>query len=358
MLRLRARSNDRSRRRRFVDLEKKDKSRLAWLRAVWILLVALGAAGAMFGLAGCGVGPDKHVAARDGQGDKTSAKEKRAKEEAKPYVLVGAGDIAACSVLAGAEATAKLIEQIPGTVFAAGDLAYEHGTAQEFRDCYGTTWGRFKERTRPTPGNHEYNSGAGTAYFTYWGQQAGTPEKSYYSFDLGKWHVIALNTNCVAPGVGGCGIGSLQEKWLKQDLAEHAKSCIVAYGHHALYSSGVFRSHAVHPELRYLWRDLYEAHADLILAGHEHSYERFAPQDADGNADEKNGIREIVVGTGGRSHDPLGTALPNSEVRDFATYGVLKVTLWPDRYSWEFLPVNAGGFRDTGKGTCHNSRGD
>jgi acid phosphatase type 7 len=339
-----------------VDLEKKDKSRLARLRAAWILLAALGAAGAMSGLAGCGVGPAKHAAARDGQGDKTSAKEKRAKEEAKPYVLVGAGDIAACSVLAGAEATAKLIEQIPGTVFAAGDLAYESGTAQEFRDCYGTTWGRFKERTRPTPGNHEYNSAAGAAYFAYWGEQAGTPEKSYYSFDLGKWHVIALNTNCVAPGVGGCGIGSSQEKWLKQDLADHAKSCIVAYGHHALYSSGVFLSHAVHPELRDLWRDLYEAHADLILAGHEHSYERFAPQDADGNADEKNGIREIVVGTGGRSHDPLGTALPNSKVRDFATYGVLKVTLWPDRYSWEFIPVNAGGFRDAGKGTCHNSR--
>jgi acid phosphatase type 7 len=340
-----------------VDLERKDKIRLVQLRAVWILLVALSVAGATVGLASCGGGLARHVAAPGGQGDKTSAKENRAKEKAKPYVLVGAGDIAACSVLAGAEATAKLIEQIPGTVFAAGDLAYERGTMREFRDCYGTTWGRFKDRTRPTPGNHEYNSGAGAAYFAYWGEQAGTPEKSYYSFDLGNWHVIALNTNCVAPGVGGCGIGSPQEKWLKQDLAEHAKSCIVAYGHHALYSSGVFRSHAVHPELRDLWRDLYEAHADLILAGHEHSYERFAPQDADGNADEKNGIREIVVGTGGRSHHPLGTALPNSEVRDFETYGVLKLTLWPDRYVWEFVPVNAGGFHDAGKGTCHNARG-
>ena len=166
--------------------------------------------------------------------------------------------------------------------------------------------------------------------------------------------MIALNTNCLAPGVGGCAIGSPQEKWLKQDLAEHANSCIVAYGHHALYSSGVFRSHAVHPELKDLWRDLYEAHADLVLAGHEHSYERFAAQDPDGNADEK-GIREIVVGTGGRSHDPLGTALPNSEVRNFDTYGVLKLTLWPDRYTWEFIPVNADGFRDAGEGSCHNA---
>lgn len=319
----------------------------------WLLLAALTLVGAGLEASSCGTGPDKHVAARIKPESQAGANEKN--EEVKPFVLVGAGDIAACSARAGAEATAKLIERIPGTVFAAGDLAYERGTAQEFRDCYGTTWGRFKDRTKPTPGNHEYNAGGGAAYFAYWGGQAGTPDKSYYSFDLGQWHVIALNTNCVAPGVGGCGIGSPQEKWLKQDLKEHAKSCIAAFGHHALYSSGVFRSHAVHPELRDLWRDLYEAHADLILAGHEHSYERFAPQDPDGNADEKNGIREIVVGTGGRSHDPLGTALPNSEVRNFETYGVLKLTLWPGRYAWEFIPVNADGFRDSGEGHCHHA---
>lgn len=318
---------------------------------------ALGSAlftAAIFALAAaaCAVGPDSHLAdSNRGQTANGGAKEK----VAKPFVLVGAGDIAACSVLAGADATAKLIEGIPGTVFAAGDLAYERGTAAEFRDCYGTTWGRFKDRTKPTPGNHEYNYAGGAAYFAYWGGAAGTPDKSYYSFDLGNWHVIALNTNCVAPGVGGCGGGSPQEKWLKQDLAEHANSCIAAFGHHALYSSGVFRSHAVHPELKDLWRDLYEARADLILAGHEHSYERFAPQDPDGNADEKNGIREIVVGTGGRSHDPLGTALPNSEMRNFETYGVLKLTLWPDRYQWEFIPVNADGFRDSGESACHNA---
>jgi len=307
--------------------------------------------------AACWFGPEGGVATSQPRQAAASqqAKDKNEKQAAKPFVLVGAGDIAACSVLAGAEATAKLIEEIPGTVFAAGDLAYELGTAQEFRDCYGTTWGRFKDRTKPTPGNHEYNSGGAAAYFAYWGAQAGRPEKSYYSFDLGNWHVIALNTNCTAPGVGGCGIGSQQEKWLKKDLGEHANSCIVAYGHHALYSSGVFRSHAVHPELKDLWRDLYEAHADLMLAGHEHSYERFAPQDPDGNADEKMGIREIVVGTGGRSHDPLGAALANSEVKNFDTYGVLKLTLWPDRYSWEFIPVNADGFRDAGESNCHNA---
>jgi len=279
---------------------------------------------------------------------------KLAKSRAGTYVLVGAGDIAGCSSLEGAAATAKLIEKIPGTVFAAGDLAYERGTPEEFSKCYGTTWGRFKDRTRPIPGNHEYNSAKGLAYFAYWGERAGPRGKGFYSYDLGNWHVVALNTNCDAPGVGGCGAGSEQERWLREDLAAHPKSCIVAYGHHALYSSGLLKKHAVHPELRDLWRDLYEAHADLMLAGHEHSYERFAPQDPDGNADLESGIREIVVGTGGRSHSPLGPPVPNSEARNADTFGVLKVTLSPEKYSWEFIPVNGeNGFHDAGEGTCH-----
>src|SRR5882724_3221118 len=191
---------------------------------------------------------------------------KVAKSRTGTSVLVGAGDIAGCSSLAGAVATAKLIEKIPGTVFAAGGLAYERGTTEECSKRYGTTWGGFKDRTRPIPGNHEYNSANGLAYFAYWGEQAGPRGKGFYSYDLGNWHVVALNTNCGAPGVGGCGAGSEQELWLKEDLAAHPKSCIVAYGHHALYSSGLLKKHAVHPELRDLWRDLYEAHADLMLA--------------------------------------------------------------------------------------------
>jgi len=276
---------------------------------------------------------------------------------AKAFVLVGAGDIASCAALEGAQATAKLIEGIPGTVFAAGDLAYERGTADEFSRCYGTTWGRFKERTMPVPGNHEYNSRLGAAYFDYWGERAGPRGKGYYSFDLGSWHIVALNTNCEAPGVGGCSAGSDQEKWLKEDLATHANACIAAYGHHALYSSGLLKRHALHPELRDLWRDLYAAHAALMLAGHEHSYERFAPQDPDGHLDDKNGIREIVVGTGGRSHDPLGMALANSEVRNADTFGVLKLTLAPGKYKWEFVPVDGvEGFHDSGEGTCPSAK--
>jgi hypothetical protein len=270
------------------------------------------------------------------------------------FVLVGAGDIASCKDPEGSRATAKLIDKIPGTVFAAGDLAYEGGSPDEFEFCYGPTWGRFKDRTKPAMGNHEYVNPTAHGYFDYWGAQAGPRGKGYYSFDLGAWHIVALNTNCYIKALGGCGAGSPEDTWLKADLAEHPNSCVIAYGHHALFSSGVFKKHAVHPELKQLWQDLYAAHADLILAGHEHSYERFAPQDPDGKADPEHGIREIVVGTGGRSHDFLGFATPNSEIKEWDTYGVLKLTLSPGSYTWEFIPEEGKTFRDSGSGTCHN----
>ncbi|OLB35822.1 MAG: hypothetical protein AUH11_13275 [Acidobacteria bacterium 13_2_20CM_57_17] len=272
----------------------------------------------------------------------------------RTFVLVGAGDIASCKNLEGAKATAKLIEQIPGTVFAAGDLAYERGSAENFKNCYDPTWGRFKDRTKPALGNHEYANRTASGYFQYWGAQAGPAGKGYYSYDLGDWHIVVLNTNCDAKVLGGCAAGSPEETWLKGDLAKHPAACILAYGHHALFSSGVFKSHAVHPELKQLWEDLYAAHADLVLAGHEHSYERFAPQDPEGKADPANGIREIVVGTGGRSHDLLGFATPNSEAREWETYGVLKLTLSPGKYTWEFIPEEGKTFHDSGSGVCHN----
>ena len=270
------------------------------------------------------------------------------------FVLVGAGDIASCKYPEGARATAKLIEKIPGTVFAAGDLAYEKGSADDFKNCYHPAWGRFKDRTKPALGNHEYKTPAAKAYFEYWGGQAGPEGKGYYSYDLGAWHIVVLNTNCDAKVLGGCAAGSPQEIWLKEDLAQHPDSCVIAYGHHALFSSGVFKNHALHPELRQLWQDLYAAHTDLVLAGHEHSYERFAPQDPDGNPDPDHGIREIVAGTGGRSHDLLGFATPNSELRNWDTFGVLKLTLAPGKYTWEFTPEEGKIFHDSGSGVCHN----
>jgi hypothetical protein len=171
---------------------------------------------------------------------------------------------------------------------------------------------------------------------------------------LGAWHVIVLNTNCSAAALGGCGKNSPEEVWLREDLAAHPNVCTLAYSHQAMFSSGVIASHAMHPELQQFWRDLYAAHADVILAGHEHSYERFAPQDPDGRLDKANGIREIVAGTGGKSHTMLGIPQPNSEVRNDNTYGVVKMTLAAHNYKWEFIPVPGSSFRDSGKGICHN----
>src|SRR5256884_353233 len=205
---------------------------------------------------------------------RNKASKKQSPEQA--FVLVGAGDIASCKNPEGARATAKLIEQIPGTVFAAGDLAYEKGSAEDFKNCYDPAWGRFKERTKPALGNHEYEEPTASGYFQYWGAQAGPAGKGYYSFDLGEWHIVVMNTNCSAQGLGGCDQGSPQETWLKEDLAKHPNACVLAYGHHALFSSGFFKKHAVHPELKQLWEDLYAAHADLVLAGHEHSKSCFS----------------------------------------------------------------------------------
>jgi len=288
----------------------------------------------------------------------TEAKAGKKHSPERTFVLVGAGDIASCKNPEGARATAKLIGQIPGTVFAAGDLAYEKGSAEDFKNCYDPAWGRFKNRTKPALGNPEYVEPTASAYFQYWGVQAGPQGKGYYSYELGDWHIVVLNTNCNAKDLGGCGTGSPQETWLKEDLAKRPSACILAYGHHALFSSGVFKRHAVHPELKPLWEDLHAAHADLVLAGHEHSYERFAPQDPEGKADPANGIREIVAGTGGRSHDLLGFATPNSEVREWDTFGVLKLTLSPGKYSWEFIPEQGKTFRDSGDGVCHNYRAE
>jgi hypothetical protein len=320
------------------------KGKKIWLGALAILV--LWSSALVFAQAPAST-PSKHS-------PQVKRKPLKKKPQEQTFVLVGAGDIASCNEPEGAQATAKLIERIPGTVFATGDLAYESGSPDEFEFCYGPTWGRFKDRTRPTLGNHEYGNPTAHGYFEYWGAQAGPAGKGYYSFDLGGWHIVALNTNCYAKVLGGCGAGSPQETWLKADLANHPNACIVAYGHHTLFSSGFFKKHAVHRELKQLWQDLYAAHADLVLAGHEHSYERFAAQDPDGNADPEHGIREIVVGTGGHSHGPLGFATPNSEVRNWDTFGVLKLTLAPGKYTWEFIPEEGKTFRDTGSGVCHN----
>ena len=263
-------------------------------------------------------------------------------------VLVGAGDIADCADLSGAEATAKLLDAIPGTVFTAGDNAYPDGTAQQFRDCYGPTWGRHKARTRPAAGNHDFHAGGATPYFDYFGAAAGDPKTGAYSYDLGTWHIIVLNSECEP--AGGCGFGSPQEKWLKQDLQAHPAACTLAYWHKPLFSSG--GKHGNDAEVKAFWQDLYSAHAALILTGHDHDYERFAPQDPEGKADPAHGIREFVVGTGGKNHRGFGKIEPTSEVHNADTFGVLKLTLHAKSYDWEFIAEAGKTFRDSGSGAC------
>src|SRR5215469_6619057 len=195
------------------------------------------------------------------------------KRSAKPEdtaILVGAGDIADCRDLAGAEATAKLLEQIPGTVMAVGDLAYPDGSKENFQ-CYDKTWGRVKSRTRPAPGNHEFHSVGAAYYFSYFGAAAGDPKTGYYSYELATWHVVVLNSECKE--IGGCGTGSPEEKWLRADLAAHPGGCTLAYFHKPRFSSGL--NHGDDPEMTAFWQALYDFNAELVLNGHDHDYERF-----------------------------------------------------------------------------------
>jgi hypothetical protein len=257
---------------------------------------------------------------------------------AEPAVLVGAGDIADCRDLSGAEATAKLLEKIPGTVMAVGDLAYPDGTKENFV-CYNQTWGRVKARTRPAPGNHEFHSAGGTPYFEYFGAAAGDPKTGYYSYELGTWHVIVLNSEC--QDLGGCQPGSAEEKWLRADLAAHPAACTLAYWHKPLFSSG--SAHGDDPEFRPFWQALYDAN----------DYERFAPQTPDAAPDSKRGIREFVAGTGGKNQRPFVAPHANSEVRNADGFGILKLTLRPGGYDWQFIPEAGKTFTDSGSGTCH-----
>jgi hypothetical protein len=263
-------------------------------------------------------------------------------------ILVGAGDIADCKDLSGAEATAKLLVQVPGTVMAVGDLAYPDGSKENFT-CYDKTWGRVKSRTRPAPGNHEFHAAGATPYFDYFGAAAGDPKTGYYSYDLGSWHIVVLNSECKE--IGGCEAGSPEEKWLRADLAAHPSGCTLAYFHKPRFSSGL--AHGDDPEVGAFWQALYEANADVVVTGHDHDYERFAPQTPDGTADPARGIREFVVGTGGKNHRPFVSPKPNSELRDATAFGVLKLTLKPNAYDWQFIPEAGKNFTDSGSGACH-----
>jgi hypothetical protein len=262
-------------------------------------------------------------------------------------VLVGAGDIASCDT-DKSQATALLLDKIPGTVFTVGDHAYPKGTTQQFIDCYGLSWGRHKQRTRPTLGNHDYESAQAAQYFNYFGVNAGPAGRGYYSYDLGSWHIVSLNSNTDAASWG-----KQQEAWLAKDLAASSSACKLAYWHHPYVSSG--KNHGNGPHMRNLFAILYRHGADVAVSGHDHIYERFAPQDANTKADAR-GIRQFIAGTGGALLYDIGTVQPNSEVRNNATHAVIKFTLHAASYDWEFIPIAGQSFRDRGSAECHGAK--
>jgi hypothetical protein len=267
--------------------------------------------------------------------------------QAADAVLLAAGDISDCSN-AGDSATAALLGIAGATVVTLGDNVYPVAAPDAFNACYGPTWGRFKNRTRPAPGNHDYGPAGARPYFDYFGSTAGPRGTGWYSYDAGAWHVVVLNSNC---GIVECGPGSAQESWLRADLAAHSSDCTLAYWHHPRFTSGWAHSDA--EAVGAFWEALYDEGADLVLSAHAHVYERFAAQNPSGGADPDFGIREIVVGTGGESHHGFATAKPNSEVRNAAAFGVLKLTLHGGSYDWSFLPQAGKTFSDAGTADCH-----
>ena len=238
-----------------------------------------------------------------------------------------------------------------------GDNQYYCGGYSAFLQSYSLSWGAFKSITHPSAGNHEYLTSGGTGcnsgnagangYFTYFGAAAGQRGQGYYSYNIGAWHLIALNSNC--GDAGGCSATSPQGTWLAADLAAHPATCTLAYWHIPLYSSGGRANGNSRP----FWQLLYDHNADLILSGHDHTYERFAPQTPNGTVDQARGIREFIVGTGGANHTSFVTMAANSEVRNATTFGVLKLTLRASSYSWQFVPEAGQAFTDSGTTSCH-----
>lgn len=291
-------------------------------------------------------------------------------------VVIAVGDIACGADSAGAackewETSELARRQNPQGVLILGDNQYEQGQLSYYAGtdpycqsnpprCYNGTWGRLKSITYPAVGNHEYLTPNAAGHFDYFNGtgnatgRAGDRSKGYYSYNIGDWHLIALNSNCSR--AGGCGAGSPQEQWLRQDLAANPK-CTIAYMHHALYSSGHDGNNTtLLGQMRPLYQALYDAKADIVLAGHSHHYERFALQNAQGAADQANGFRQFVVGTGGRNFTGYWTTtMPNSEVKHNTSFGVLKLTLHNASYEWNFLPVQGSAFTDFGNAFCHRS---
>jgi hypothetical protein len=267
-------------------------------------------------------------------------------------VLAAAGDIACAPGAADAPGTchqaetAQIVAAInPSAVAPLGDNQYEVGWLPAYQEVFDATWGAFRARMFPVPGNHEYYRVGADGYYAYFGAAAGDPAKGYYAYELGDWRILALNSNCTYVA---CAAGSEQERWVRRELAARPQACTLAYWHHALYSS-----QGGDPGMRDIWRDLVQARVDVVLSGHNHNYERFAPQDSDAHLEPFHGPREFVVGTGGRSLSGFHGRAPNSELRQARVFGVLALTLGPHGYAWSY-DSEAGSFVDTGSAPCHD----
>jgi hypothetical protein len=265
-------------------------------------------------------------------------------DPADPSYNGGNGTVSACRM----KATSDLLLSLGlAAVLPLGDNQYDDGAAARYQVSYDPTWGRLKAITRPVPGNHEYATPGAAGYYSYFGAAAGDPAKGYYSYNLGGWHLIALNSNCI----DGCGAGSPQEQWLAADLAAHPGVCTLAYWHHPRFSSGIHGNSDLYDAF---WQDLYAAGADVILNGHDHIYERFAPQSPAGAADSA-GLRQFTVGNGGKVLTSISVVQPNSEVRNASAFGVLEMTLHPIGYAWRFLSASGGTVLDQGAALCHSA---
>jgi hypothetical protein len=262
--------------------------------------------------------------------------------------LLAAGDIASCKG-SGDEATARILGRQRGTIAPLGDTVYDSGSPQEFAQCYAPSWGRYKRRTRPAVGNHEYKTPGAAGYFDYFGAAAGPRSKGYYGYNRGSWHIVVLNANCSK--VSSCSAGSPQLQWLRRNLASHRRRCTLAYWHQPRFSSG---HHGGDDEYVDFWRVLYNAHADVVLSGHDHDYERFRPLTPTGTVDPDRGIVEFIVGTGGKNHYKFSKPQPPiSVVRNDDTFGILKLDLRRGGYRWRFIPESGKSFTDSGARSCH-----
>jgi hypothetical protein len=268
--------------------------------------------------------------------------------QTRTVTLVGAGDIAGCDFKADRK-TARLLGKIPGTVFTLGDHGYPDGTAAEFQNCYDPTWGKYKKRTRPSVGDQDYATSGAKPYFDYFRWRAGKPGRGYYSYDRGSWHIVALNSNCKE--IGGCEWKSAQGRWLRTDLERHRAKCTLAYFHQPLYASG---NGYDSPKVRPFWHILYNHHAEVILNGHAHRYERFARITPSGERSSARGIRQFIVGTGGKlGGKQHGPDEPHVQAKKVGAPGVLKLELGSGFYHWKFVPVAGRNYTDSGRARCH-----